>query len=165
MLLNTPESSSHLCFPSLLLSRAVSATNPFFQHSSYSESVTCCFTVILTAAPPSQGMSLAVSCCDSSSAGSTARCVTSTQRLSSSSKLVAPSLTHAIGCRRDAVSRRFQSCTQRASPPALLKTWFFLKTRSNPSLSAWSSRAAMSDMFALPADRIVTIADWRASAI
>ena len=71
VLLNTPESSSDLCFPSLLLSRAVSATNPFFQHS----------TVILTATPPS------------------------TQRLSSSSKLVAPSLTHAIGCRRDAVSR------------------------------------------------------------
>ena len=38
VLLNTPESSSDLCFPSLLLSRAVSATKP--QHSSYPESVT-----------------------------------------------------------------------------------------------------------------------------
>ena len=38
VLLNTPELSSDLCFPSLLLSRAASATN--LQHFSYSECVT-----------------------------------------------------------------------------------------------------------------------------
>ena len=66
-----------------------------------------------------------------------------------------------------------QSCTRRIDvhpPPALLKTYVLLKahsnpllcmvwespaplSRSNPSLSAWSSRAAMSDMLALPARR------------
>ena len=63
---------------------------------------------------------------------STARCFTSTQRLSSSSKLVAPSLTQATGCRRDAVSRWLQICTRRASPSALLETCVLLKGHSNP---------------------------------
>ena len=54
--------------------------------------------------------------------------------LSSSSKLVAPSLTQAIGCRRDAVSRGLQICTRRASPSALLKTCVLLKAHSNPLL-------------------------------
>ena len=66
-----------------------------------------------------------------------------------------------------------------ASPPALLKTCVLLKarsnpllymvwespaplSRSNPSLSAWSSRAAMSDMLALPARRQQT-ASYRSS--
>ena len=131
----------------------------FFQHG---------FSLIFSKVfPPFCSFQSAVSRCDSSSAASTARCVTSTQRLSSSSKLVAPSLTHAIGCRRDAVSRWFQSCTRRTSPPALLKTYVLLKARSNPSLSAWSSRAAMSEMFALftsPADGIVSIL-WRTLAV
>ena len=83
------------------------------------------------------------------------------------------------------------STYRRTSPPALLKTYVLLKavttscspvhvlshvlcmvcespaplSRSNPSLSARSSRAAMSDMLALPADRLVTTADWHASVL
>ena len=47
VLLNTPESSSDQCFPTLPPSRAVSATNPFSQHSSFSGSVTRCFALRL----------------------------------------------------------------------------------------------------------------------
>ena len=98
---------------SLLLSRAVSAKTLLFQHSSYSESVTQYFTVILIAAPPPQRASLAVSRCDSSSAGSSARCVTSSQRIHSEAAHHTPS--HRIRL------AELRSYTRRTYPPALLK--------------------------------------------
>ena len=121
VLLNTRESISDLCFPAAVPRsvRDESPDTPPSQRASLvaspssSESVTRCSALrlllrgeyCLAASPPHSD-------------------------LSSSSKLVAPSLTQAIGCRRDAV----QICTRRTSPSALLKTCVLLKVHSNPLL-------------------------------
>ena len=126
VLLNTRESISDLCFTAAAVPRSVRDESPDTPPSqraslvaspSSSESVTRCSALrlllrgeyCLAASPPHSD-------------------------LSSSSKLVAPSLTQAIGCRRGAVSRWLQIGTRRTSPSALLKTCVLLKAHSNPSL-------------------------------
>ena len=69
--------------------------------------------MILTVTPPPQRVSLAVSRCDSSSAGGTARCVTSSQRIPSEAAHHTPS--HRLRL------AELRSYTRRTSPPALLK--------------------------------------------